>query len=380
LASKIPELVYNSHHELAQSDQYHWPQPLPSAIQYLAQEIVVEIKERSERATFPVHIRFGSAVTRKACNLDTTIEQLGIEMTLWDGSIEHNVLLKSLSMMAASDATPVTNIVCIALRCLENAQSIMQHVVAHSIAQELTRLYEDHGKPLKAAITIIAQDPACGENDKLLLSRFPIPIRIVNDPEGLLAVNESSLVMSCYPSAPIKQIIADLAADSLSRGPAALLWNESSWDARHGGVDTVTLSGLEWASADPSSRRVEDMLKGYKKVMDGAEAFGDRFDKAVDKQDLDPNCNESQTEVVEELVQCTTGLSVQEDDTGKAAQEKDITSPGDYGTATHHTGPETTVTDEPESKADGEDEDKDITKGVPGFSWLKDMELWARLE
>jgi hypothetical protein len=47
--------------------------------------------------------------------------------------------------------------------------------------------------------------------------------------------------MSCYPTVPVKQIVADLAADSLSgKGPAALLWNNSEWDEEHGGVDTVT--------------------------------------------------------------------------------------------------------------------------------------------
>jgi hypothetical protein len=27
-----------------------------------------------------------------------------------------------------------------------------------------------------------------------------------------------------------------------------------------------------------------------------------------------------------------------------------------------------------------DEKDEDITKGVPGFKWLKDMEIWARRE
>jgi hypothetical protein len=163
-------------------------------------------------------------------DMDIMIQNLGIGMALWSDCLEHTVLLAGLRKMVASNAAQVTNIVCIGHGNLGfGFASIMQHIVASSIAEDLTSLYKEYGQRLPTPITIIAQDPAYSANDKTLLSRFPTPIRVVADPEGFLGINESSFVMSCYPSAPVKQMVADLAADFASgKGPAAVLMNDAS--------------------------------------------------------------------------------------------------------------------------------------------------------
>jgi hypothetical protein len=158
------------------------------------------------------------------------LQNIGIGMALWERSFERKVLYKFLRKMVISKTAQVSNIVCLGHGSLDkNYASILQHVAAVFIAQDLTALYEEYGKPPEDPITITAQDPAYTENDHTVLSLFPIPIRIVSDPEGFLAINESSLVMSCYPTVPTKQMVADLAADSVSgKDTAALLWNDCS--------------------------------------------------------------------------------------------------------------------------------------------------------
>jgi hypothetical protein len=81
--------------------------------------------------------------------------------------------------------------------------------------------------------------------------------------------------MSCYPTFAIKQMVADLAADSnTGKDPAAVVWNNASRGKKHGGVDVVTYSWTEVVYlANSGSMRLLDLLESYTKVMDGAEVF-----------------------------------------------------------------------------------------------------------
>jgi hypothetical protein len=201
-----------------------------------------------ERAAFPVHVHFREDEERGDYDMDIMIQQLGIAMALWSDCLEHMVLLTSLRKMVASNAAQVTNIVCIGNGSFGfGFASVMQHIVASSIAGDLTSLYEEYGQRIPTPIAIVVQDPAYTANDELLLSRFPTPIRVVADPESFLGIDESSFVMSCYPVVPVKQMVADLVADFASgKGPAPVLTNDASWDTKHGGTDSVTYSWWEF--------------------------------------------------------------------------------------------------------------------------------------
>ena len=139
------------------------------------------------------------------------------------------------------------------------------------MAKELTAMYEQSGTPLNEPITIIAQDPVYTRDDVTILSHLPVRISIVSDPDGFLAIDESTLVMSLYPNVPVKQIVADLAAEG--KGPAAMFWNDDSWDIEHGGVDIVTYQSTVKYFVNAGSSRLADMLGGYVKVMDGDAEF-----------------------------------------------------------------------------------------------------------
>ena len=273
-------------------------------------------------------------------------------MMLWDKSIARKVLFQCLNRLVTRNTVQIRNIICLGHRIMNgNVASIIQHIAAAAIAKELTILYERFERPLATPITIVAQDPGYDiENDGVLLAGFPVPIRIVSDPHGILAIYESSLVMSCYPNFPVKQIVADLAADlPADAGPAAVLWNNSEWDDEHGGVDCVTYS---WNEAvyfgNPGSRRMVDMLEGYAMMMDGAELFPGALFRVEDEERRHDEL--TYEEDIERLVRAANEPLVQD---ANEVLEEGIKMDSDPN---------------------------DTTLRSRAFHWIKDMELWARLE
>jgi hypothetical protein len=158
---------------------------------------------------------------------------------LWYKSIEPELLESSLRKL--SETAQVTNIVCLGLGSLPYGEfSTIQHIVVSDMAQELAAMYKTTGRPLERPITIIAQDLCYTPADEAQRAALPTSIHVVWDLEGFIAINSGTLVMSCYPSVPVKQIVAHLAMDSTDGiGLAAMLRNDSNGDDL-GDVDTVT--------------------------------------------------------------------------------------------------------------------------------------------
>jgi hypothetical protein len=59
------------------------------------------------------------------------------------------------------------------------------------------------------SIICYAQDPAYTTNDKVILGE--LGITVLDDPGAFLKVDNSTIVISCAPEVPIKQIISELA-------------------------------------------------------------------------------------------------------------------------------------------------------------------------
>lgn len=366
----MPQLLYNSHHVLADHEPHKILRHCSEEIRNIVRGFGDDVEEMIERANLPVYVHFTEDEELEDYDMDIMIQQLGIGMALWDGCFEHKVLLGSLRKMVTSNAAQVTNIVCIGHGGFgRELASIMQHIVASSIAKELASLYVECGKPLATPITITAQDPAYSASVEWLLSRLPTPIQIVVDPEGFLEINESSFVMSCYPVVPVKQMIADLATDSTAgKGPAAVMTNNSSWDDKHGGVDVVTYLWTEVVYfANPGSRRWLDMLKIYEKMMDGSEAFGNRFTTGDEDEDDEKDTNDSGDEVYG-LVHPTDNLTVRDGGEESQVREDDNAMEGGTSAAGDAVVFDRASDDEAEGQANTEDKLEDATKGVPGFS------------
>jgi hypothetical protein len=232
------------------------------------------VEEMIEYCNFPVYIHFHDMQNTEEYYIDIMIKQLELAGMLRYISYGRKKMSEALRSMVAKGTAQITNLICPAHGSLgDGEQSIMQHVVSSGIAKELEDLYEEYGVPLDSPTSIVAQDPAYTDNDKNLPSGLPVSIRVVLDPEGFLAINVTSLVVSFYPSVPVKQVIAGMPADSATgKGPAAMLWNNSTWQDTHGGVDVVT---YPWQDviyyAKRATRRLVVMLKGYTRVMAGAE-------------------------------------------------------------------------------------------------------------
>jgi len=205
---------------------------------------------------------------------------------LWDKSDRNNgpraKLHKSLRKLVHT--ARISNIVCIGLGTLDasdpmKAGSIVQHIAASFIAEDLAQLYEAEGIPLQDSIRIIAQDPAYTDLDRQALSELPVPIEVVSDPEGFLAINEHSLVFSSYPSVPVKQLIADLAIETPGgKGPAALFLNSDREDKFFGDFDVVKYRPNDprrYANAE--TKAYVKMLESYTRVLDGERRFGIAF-------------------------------------------------------------------------------------------------------
>jgi hypothetical protein len=153
-----------------------------------------------------------------------------------------------------------------AARALNDAKPCC--LVASGLTGALKHIYKA-ADDISHPIFIIAQDPGYTATDSTLLSRLRDPIRIVPDPEALLTINASSLVISHAPAIPVKPIVADLAAEAGVR-PAALFWCRTP-HVVFPDVDTHTVlvmpeSGEQY-TADLKTRRVLDMLQGYERLV-----------------------------------------------------------------------------------------------------------------
>jgi hypothetical protein len=229
------------------------------------------VDDMAQYSRFPVYVHFCSQ-SLKAPNYCVlrVLDILCAFRETWVRSAACTALTTAVSKL--KDATRITNIVCISHGSFTRSpRSMIQHVVAKYVAELLTDLYKTAGTatPIDGDITIIAQDPAYSTSDLLLLGSLFRPIRVVPDPEALLAINDSSFVMSHAAGIPLRSMVADLAASG--KGPAAIFWEKNHFDIAISGVDNVTVpmrpSGGEHYFVDAKTRHVLDLLDGYDKVM-----------------------------------------------------------------------------------------------------------------
>lgn len=73
-------------------------------------------------------------------------------------------------------------------------------------------------------VRCISQDPIYNTVDKSVLSESGITV--LKNPQAFLEISNSSVVVSCSPDIPVKQIVADLAR------PAVMIWNPVSGKTR----------------------------------------------------------------------------------------------------------------------------------------------------
>jgi hypothetical protein len=165
-----------------------------------------------------------------------------------------------------SGAPRVDKVVCMGLGSLSRQADTLkgldawfrpysQHIVALSIAQALDDLHEQHHERYgnsKSKVRVLAQDPGYSDSDKQVLAENDITV--IDDPNGLIAIDEKTFVMSAFPSFPLYEIIADMLPD----GPAAI------FDASL----PTSVTDAQFSSAQQynefAAPRVKKMLQGWR--------------------------------------------------------------------------------------------------------------------
>ncbi|KAH8705763.1 hypothetical protein BGW36DRAFT_435749 [Talaromyces proteolyticus] len=108
---------------------------------------------------------------------------------------------------------------------------------------------KQQGAHLSTIISCYSQDPAYTYTDKILLSESGITV--LDDPDGFLEIDDSTLVVSCAPNAPVKEIVSDIAC------PAIMIWNRVK-DEDH--IISRTVDLIYLFRADPDSPRLRKMI------------------------------------------------------------------------------------------------------------------------
>lgn len=89
---------------------------------------------------------------------------------------------------------------------------LFQHALMLWLRDHLEVNGKAHGE-----IECYAQDPIYTATDKTVLESADI--KVLDDPEAFLEVDSSSVVISCAPDIPVRQIICDIAR------PAIMIWD-----------------------------------------------------------------------------------------------------------------------------------------------------------
>ncbi|KAL7773055.1 hypothetical protein CFE70_003019 [Pyrenophora teres f. teres 0-1] len=129
------------------------------------------------------------------------------------------LLLQDLLTSLAKTHAPITKIVCFGLGAinLDKAwyQSAVQYMAMFTIIGALEKQYKETD-PSRAGIKLLLQDPNYETKDYELISKLwpgkKEDLVFVSDPDGLLAIDAGTIVVSAYLpiQVPLVQIIADL--------------------------------------------------------------------------------------------------------------------------------------------------------------------------
>ncbi|CAI6096278.1 unnamed protein product [Clonostachys chloroleuca] len=110
-------------------------------------------------------------------------------------------------------------------------------------------------------LPVMVQDPAYSEADKKILEEVGIEVIGGFGSLGFTHVDEETIVFSCHPNIPVRQIVADIAK------PAAMIWNKGRYSEEKAEYKVITRQGKEGLSApyytDHDSPRTAKLLQDY---------------------------------------------------------------------------------------------------------------------
>jgi hypothetical protein len=186
----------------------------------------------SDKLHMPVPYTFETYEFENSEHLDLDLmaeyrRALAHSLRLWIQSESRDMLRKTI-IDATKISAPITRILCFGLGRIQlhkgSYESAMQHMAVFDVARTLRNLPD-------TTIEIALQDPMYEERDWILLKEMhrnmgcehSSNLRFLNDPDGLLAITSSTLVVTAFlvVQYPLLQIISDIFAKG--SGPAAIL-------------------------------------------------------------------------------------------------------------------------------------------------------------
>lgn len=191
---------------------------------------------------------------------------------LWKESSSRRKLREDFKETAKRCA-PITQVVCFGLGALNLNKkfyhSAIQYMAVFSIIQTLNEVYRqtDSDRP---TIKLVLQDPNYEIKDHQILERLSNDgdnISFVSDPEGLLAIDAGTLVVTAFlpVQMPLVQVISDLFSKDPTEGPAAIICDTM----------TVDVEKREYSFSDRASPAVARFLTNhYEKAEDGFDDHG----------------------------------------------------------------------------------------------------------
>jgi hypothetical protein len=192
--------------------------------------------------------------------------------SLWIPSMSRRKLQETFQETGKTCA-PITKVLCFGLGAFNLNKkfyhSAIQYMAVFSIIQALNEFYLRNDAN-RALIKLVLQDPNYELKDHQLLRKLfhsDDNISFVSDPEGLLAIDSGTLVVTAFlpVQMPLVQIIADLFSKDASKGPVAVICDTM----------TVDTAKREYSLSDRASPAAARFLTShYEKTEDGFEEHG----------------------------------------------------------------------------------------------------------
>ncbi|KAF7114419.1 hypothetical protein CNMCM5793_008723 [Aspergillus hiratsukae] len=151
-----------------------------------------------------------------AGNLDSGVEYLRTNLRDWEGSGAWKDIRCTLSSLNLScKIAKVIGMACGTFTPTLESRGCRRSAVQHAFLLTLKSFLQESNLGTRE-VACYAQDPGYSKTYELVLEKSNI--KVLEDPEGFLGMDDVSLVFSCGPNICVKEIVADIAR------PLVLIW------------------------------------------------------------------------------------------------------------------------------------------------------------
>ncbi|KAL5338627.1 hypothetical protein BJX70DRAFT_366300 [Aspergillus crustosus] len=184
-------------------------------------------------------------VAEEVENVEGAIKSFDTTLRGWEGSETWREIKDTLIRLDLTYKIPkIIGMACgeftITSRSEGSPRSSRRSAVQNAFLVTLSTLLQESGLGT-TSVACYAQDPAYSPTDQAVLQSHGI--EVVDDPDGFLRIDDTSLVFSCSPNICVKQIVTEIAR------PTILIWCS---------VDTTQPASR---TTDPDSPRVREMIQ-----------------------------------------------------------------------------------------------------------------------